>query len=251
VTDIYVPRARGRIHSSCTPTAQTATPRSSPCSRARGRGTAYVVAIPNFPLTSDKSGGSVVLGDYAHQPTDLHFILDQVLRLAATSDTPLPARIDRHHIGLSGLSLGGATAYGFGFNTCCHDARITAVIIMSGIKLPFGNDPYRFDKPILIFHGTADPVIPYSTAGAVYASAARPKYFVTLLGAVTLLNTRTHRPTRPSRNCGHTRLLERLPESPGRGPGAPAGRTPNQPRSARSNPRPRSGRTAAGRFISE
>jgi predicted esterase len=143
----------------------------------------YAVVVPNFPLTSDTSGGSVVIGDYAKQPADLHFVLDQVLHLAATPDTPLTGKIDRHHIGLSGLSLGGATAYGFGFNTCCHDPRITAVIIMSGIELPFGNHPYVFDKPILIFHGTADPTIPYSTAGTVYASASPPKYFVTLLGA--------------------------------------------------------------------
>ncbi len=143
----------------------------------------YVVVVPNFPLTRDQSGGSVVIGDYVHQPADLHFVLDQVLHLAATPNRPLTGKIDRRHIGLSGLSLGGATAYGFGFNTCCRDPRITAVIIMSGIRLPFGDHPYVFDKPILIFHGTADPTIPYSTAGPVYASVKPPKYFVTLLGA--------------------------------------------------------------------
>jgi len=143
----------------------------------------YVVAIPTFPLTSDTSGGPVVIGDYEHQPADLHFVLDQVLHMAATPNTPLTGKIDAHHIGLSGLSLGGATAYGFGFNTCCRDPRLTAVIIMSGIKLPFGNDPYVFDKPTLIFHGTADPVLPYSDARTVYASVPPPKYFVSLLGA--------------------------------------------------------------------
>jgi len=143
----------------------------------------YVVAIPNFPLTNDVSGGSSVLGDYVNQPADLHFVLDQVLHLAAAPNTPLTGKIDAHHIGLSGLSLGGATAYGYGFNTCCADPRITAVIIMSGIKLPFGKDPYVFDKPILIFHGSADPVIHYSSAPPVYALAAPPKYFVTLVGA--------------------------------------------------------------------
>ena len=142
----------------------------------------YVVVLPNFPLTSDKSGGSVVIGDYAHQPADLHFVLDQVLNMAAKPNTPLSGKVDKQHIGLSGLSLGGATAYGFGFNRCCRDPRITAVIIMSGIKLPF-DGPYVFDRPILIYHGTADPVLPYSNAGEVYTSAAPPKYFVTLVGA--------------------------------------------------------------------
>ena len=171
------------IHSSCTPTAPRATPQKfTVLARAWARH-GYVVVVPNFPLTRDQTGGSVVIGDYVHQPADLHFVLDQVLHLAATPNTPLTGKIDRRHIGLSGLSLGGATAYGFGFNTCCRDPRITAVIIMSGIRLPFGDHPYVFDKPILIFHGTADPTIPYSTAGPVYASVKPPKYFVTLLGA--------------------------------------------------------------------
>ena len=143
----------------------------------------YVVVIPNFPLTSDVSGGSVVLGDYVNQPADLHFVLDQVLQLAATPGTALTGKIDPHRIGLSGLSLGGATAYGFGFNACCADPRITAVIIMSGIELPFGKHPFAFDKPVLIFHGSADPVIPYRSAPPVYAAAAPPKYFATLIGA--------------------------------------------------------------------
>jgi len=143
----------------------------------------YVVAVPTFPLTSDTSGGSVVVGDYVNQPRDLHFILDQVRHMAATRNTALTGKIDTHHIGVSGLSLGGATAYGIGFSVCCRDPRIAAVIIMSGIKLPFGDGAYVFDKPVLIFHGTAAPRIPYSTASSAYAAAASPKYFVTLQGA--------------------------------------------------------------------
>jgi dienelactone hydrolase len=183
VTDIYVPAGKGPyplvIHAHG---AGGDARKFSVLAGAWARH-GYVVAIPTFPLTSDTSGGPVETGDYVNQPADLRFVLEQVLHLAATPNTSLTGVIDTHHIGLSGLSLGGATAYGFGFNACCADARVTAVIIMSGIKLPIGDDPYVFDKPILIFHGTADPVIPYSTAPPVYASAARPKYFVSLVGA--------------------------------------------------------------------
>ena len=183
VTDIYIPAGEGPyplvLHAHG---ADGDARKFTLLARAWARH-GYVVAIPTFPLTSDTSGGPVVIGDYVQQPADLHFILDQALHLAATQDTPLTGKIDTHHIGLSGLSLGGATAYGFGFNTCCRDPRLTAVIIMSGIKLPFADDPYVFDKPTLIFHGTADPVLPYSGARTVYATAAPPKYFVSLLGA--------------------------------------------------------------------
>ncbi len=183
VTDIYVPSGRGPyplvLHAhGAGGDARKFTVLASAWARH-----GYVVAVPTFPLTSDTSGGSVVVGDYVNQPADLHFVLDRVLHLAATPNTPLTGKIDPHRIGLSGLSLGGATAYGFGFNTCCRDPRVRAVIIMSGIELPFGDHAYVFDKPILIFHGTADPVIRYSTAGTAYASAAPPKYFVTLVGA--------------------------------------------------------------------
>jgi fermentation-respiration switch protein FrsA (DUF1100 family) len=183
VTDIYIPAGQGPYPLILLAHGSAGDARKFTVLAGAWARHGYVVAVPTFPLTSDKSGGSVVLGDYVNQPADLHFILDQVLRMAAMPATPLTGKIDTHHIGVSGLSLGGATIYGFGFNACCHDPRITAVIIMSGIKLPFGNDPFVFDKPILIFHGTADPTIPYSTASSAYASVASPKFFVTLLGA--------------------------------------------------------------------
>jgi len=183
VTDIYIPAGNGPYPLILHAHGSAGDARKFTLLAGAWARHGYVVVIPDFPLTSDVSGGSVVLGDYVNQPADVHFVLDRVLHLAATPNTPLTGKIDAQHIGLSGLSLGGATAYGFGFNTCCADPRITAVIIMSGIKLPFGNHPYVFDKPILIFHGSADPVIPYSSAPPVYASAAPPKYFVTLIGA--------------------------------------------------------------------
>ena len=183
ITDIYIPAGKGPYPLILHAHGAAGDARKFTVLAGAWARHGYVVVVPNFPLTRDQSGGSVVIGDYVHQPADLHFVLDQVLHLAATPKTPFTGKIDRRHIGLSGLSLGGATAYGVGFNACCRDPRITAVIIMSGIKLPFGNHPFVFDKPILIFHGTADPTLPYAPAGTVYASVAPPKYFVTLLGA--------------------------------------------------------------------
>jgi dienelactone hydrolase len=114
----------------------------------------------------------------------MRFVLEQVLAMSARPGNVLSGKIDPAHVGVSGLSLGGATTYGVAFNACCRDDHIKAAIIMSGIKLPFGNAAYHFEgTPVLIFHGTNDPLIPYSTAPTAYASAARPKYFVTLVGA--------------------------------------------------------------------
>jgi dienelactone hydrolase len=183
VTDLYVPAGAGPypliVHAHG---ADGDAHKYSEIARARARH-GYVVAIPNFPLTNDLGGVPSVIGDYVNQPADLHFVLDQVLRLEATPRSPLAGKIDAEHIGASGLSLGGATTYGFAFNSCCRDPRIDAVIIMSGIKLPFDDDPYVFDRPLLVMHGTDDPVLKYPTAVTAYAAAAPPKYFVTLHGA--------------------------------------------------------------------
>jgi dienelactone hydrolase len=144
----------------------------------------FVVAAPAFPLSNDRSGGPVVVGDYPNQALDVRFVLRQLLAMSARSGDALSGKVDAGHVGISGLSLGGATAYGAAFNDCCRDSHVTAAIIMSGVKLPFDDEAYRFEgTPVLIMHGTNDPVIPYRTAPGAYAAAAPPKYFVTLIGA--------------------------------------------------------------------
>ncbi|MCU1428813.1 MAG: phospholipase/Carboxylesterase [Actinomycetia bacterium] len=144
----------------------------------------YVVAAPAFPLSNDRSGGPTVVGDYVNQAVDMHVVITRLLRMSGGKHNALSGKIDPQHVGVSGLSLGGATVYGVAFNDCCRDAHIDAAIVMSGIKLPFDNHPFQFaGTPFLMFHGDADPTIPYATAAPVYTDAAPPKYFVTLLGA--------------------------------------------------------------------
>ncbi len=144
----------------------------------------FVVAAPAFPLSNDESGGPVVIGDYPNQALDMRFVLRQLLAMADRPGNALSGKIDADHVGMSGLSLGGATAYGAAFNDCCRDAHVDAAIIMSGIKLPFDDHQYHFaGTPVLIMHGTNDPLIPFNTARTAYAEAAPPKYFVTLIGA--------------------------------------------------------------------
>jgi predicted dienelactone hydrolase len=144
----------------------------------------FVIAAPAFPLSNDRSGGPVAVGDYPNQALDMRFVLEQVLTMSNAKNNALSGKVDPEHVGVSGLSLGGATTYGVAFNACCRDEHIDAAIILSGIKVPFGNTPFDFSgTPILIMHGTNDPSIPYKTAPDAYAGASAPKYFVSLLGA--------------------------------------------------------------------
>ena len=122
-----------------------------------------------------------MIGDYVNQPGDVSFVIDRVLARARRHGTPLSGHVDPRHIGLAGHSLGGATAYGVGFNSCCRDPRVDAVIAMDAIKLPFGNHRFSFrGKPLLLIHIKGDPVVAYSFSQDIYAAAAPPKYLMTL-----------------------------------------------------------------------
>jgi dienelactone hydrolase len=186
-TDIYIPRGRGRFPLIVHAHGASGNPGKFTQLFSAWARHGYIVAAPAFPLTSDTSGGPTIIQDFVNQPADMSFVLSGVLKLDRTHGSPLFGKIAEHRIGMSGLSLGGVTTYGAAFNTCCEDKRVTAAIIMSGIELPFGTGHFIFDKPIMIMHGTADPVIPYNSAVTAYAGiqAGRtvPKFFVSLLGA--------------------------------------------------------------------
>jgi dienelactone hydrolase len=184
VTDIYIPDGDGPypliVHSH----GASGHPRKFTKLLGAWARHGYVVAAPAFPLSNNESGGPVVVGDYPNQALDVRFVLERVLRMARKDGNALSGKVDADHVGVSGLSLGGATTYGVGFNACCRDAHIDAVIIMSGVKVPFGGKPFDFSAaPILILHGTADPLLKYTAARDTYAEAVAPKYFVTLIGA--------------------------------------------------------------------
>jgi fermentation-respiration switch protein FrsA (DUF1100 family) len=136
----------------------------------------YVVAVPAFPLTNDRAGGPRVLGDYLAQPADVSFVIESVLRLHGD-------RVDGDRIGVAGLSLGGATTYGLAFNDCCRDDRVDAVVLMSTLRLPFGDGRYELgDTPKLLLQLTGDPIVPYDEAVDAYDEAAAPKFLVSLEG---------------------------------------------------------------------
>ncbi len=133
----------------------------------------YVVAAPLFPLTSNQSTVETV-GDFVNQPADMSFVIDQVLA-RSEDDGPLEGRVDGEHIGATGLSLGGATVYGIGFDECCRDERIDAVLVMAGLLLPFDEAFEWPPVPLFIIHGNGD-----SRGREPYMMASPPKYLMTI-----------------------------------------------------------------------
>jgi dienelactone hydrolase len=147
----------------------------------------YIVAAPTFPRsTEDQPGGEAAsdVGDVANQPADVSFVIDEMLRLAGDSDSVFYKHVDEDHIGLAGHSLGGVTAYGAVFNTCCKDDRIVAGAFLAGPRDLLsaalgGSFEYRPFPSLLI---VADGDFVYESSRDAYPALLSPKWLITLHG---------------------------------------------------------------------
>ena len=90
--------------------------------------------------------------DYAGWADDDQFTIDLLDHVERT------ACIDRRRVYLTGFAIGGQMA---AVVACGHADRITAFAAVSGLFDPAGCEPSRA-MPVLAFHGTADPMIPYT-----------------------------------------------------------------------------------------
>lgn len=181
VTEVYIPRAKGPFPLVVFAHGNAGNPGKLTQMLSAWARAGYVVVAPAFPLTNDLTEASSVIIDYVNQPADVSFVIDRVLRQNRRKGSPLSHRINAHHIGLAGHSLGGATTYGVAFNDCCRDKRIDAVITMDAVRAPFGDDKFAFrGKPLLMIHILGDPVVPFSTSEDIFAIAAPPKYLMAL-----------------------------------------------------------------------
>jgi predicted dienelactone hydrolase len=145
----------------------------------------YMVAAPNYPLSSADAPGGVSFGrgvaDAKNQPADASFVINQVMK-----DTQLGEIVDPKRIGASGHSLGGITTYGLTYSACCRDKRVKAAVPMSG----FGGLVEPIDQyfrggptPLLALHGNSDGTVPIASDINTFARAQPPKYFLTFIGA--------------------------------------------------------------------
>ncbi|HTJ75475.1 MAG TPA: hypothetical protein VL337_08925 [Acidimicrobiales bacterium] len=140
----------------------------------------YVVAAPDFPVTSEGVPGGPERGVDAPeaQPADVRFVIDQLLA------DPLAARIDPHRIGAAGHSMGAGITMGVAFNTCCRDERIGAGVLMAVDPPTLYHGDYFVPPaaPVLVIHGDRDESLPYAGGRRAFATAEPPKFFLTVVG---------------------------------------------------------------------
>jgi predicted dienelactone hydrolase len=142
----------------------------------------YVVAAPIFPLTNSGAPGGPDEADLVNQPTDVSFVITQMLSSASGT---LAGLIDPHRIAVTGQSDGGSTALAVAYDQHYFDSRIDAAMILSGAEIP-GIGGYTFPSPsppLLAVQGTGDTVNAPASTYHFFGLARHPKFLLSLLGA--------------------------------------------------------------------
>jgi predicted dienelactone hydrolase len=114
--------------------------------------------------------------DYQNQPGDVVAVIEALLDGA----DPIRDHLDEGEVGVAGHSLGAITAIGLGYNSCCADDRVVAVMEVSGIKLPFPEGDFDDPPPLplLAVHGAKDSTVPVTGSDALVADATGPSHYL-------------------------------------------------------------------------
>ena len=126
----------------------------------------YIVAAPDYPLTSGGAEGGANALDVVNQPGDISFLIDSILGWSEAG-RPFATEPDPERIGLSGYSLGGLTSYLATYHPEWRDPRIRATAAIAGPSTGFTRRFFaNSDAQLLSIAGTADALIEYSGNGA-------------------------------------------------------------------------------------
>lgn len=144
----------------------------------------YVVAAPAFPIARDDAAQGDWMVDLPKLPGDMTFVINEILRLNADGSSPLQGAVDPANIGVAGHSMGGMTTLAVAGNTCCHDRRVKAAVVLAGRETPFGSGQFwaRITTPVLLVHGDADTSVVYADGRRAYADAPPPRFLLTVIG---------------------------------------------------------------------
>lgn len=147
----------------------------------------YVVAAPNYPLSSSSAFTRIRMtdtSDVINQVKDVRFVIDRLL-----ADPFFGPAIDAQKIGITGHSLGGVTSYFATYGAGLRDPRVKAAaliapgdpvqtVLSNGMGL-WGTQHAAVPVPVLFL--TAEKDVFARTTGRPYAAYARvegPKFQV-------------------------------------------------------------------------
>jgi predicted dienelactone hydrolase len=125
----------------------------------------YVVAGPDYPQSA-----------FATHPPIITKVIDRLTQERS---------VDPNAIAVGGHSLGGLDALGVGYDTCCRDPRVRAVMVFESPRIDFPGGSYlNQGPPILVVQGDQDPLIPVPTAADITHPLTTASYEVLIPGGM-------------------------------------------------------------------
>jgi predicted dienelactone hydrolase len=159
----------------------------------------YVVAAPNFPLTSCRAPHPAE-DDLANQPSDMAFVISRLVAAGRRPHGSLAGLVDPARIAVAGHSDGGDTVAALAAGNCCRDRAVRAAIVLAGAEWPPLGGLYfgKGTPPVLFVQGSADAINPPSDSLAMYrADTSGPRFYLDLPGAGHLAPYEGRRPPEP------------------------------------------------------
>jgi alpha-beta hydrolase superfamily lysophospholipase len=142
----------------------------------------FIVAAPDFPLSSTSPPGPVTQSDIDNQARDISFLISVLPNLIVPS--AVRDHVATTEVGVVGHSDGGNTAARVASNSCCFDARIGAAVVLAGDEGTSGGTwAAPGSPPMLVLQGTADTINPWSLSQRLFDDSAAPKWLVAINGA--------------------------------------------------------------------
>ncbi|MBM3660034.1 MAG: hypothetical protein FJW95_11125 [Actinobacteria bacterium] len=147
----------------------------------------FVVAAPDFPISSLVFPGPASQADLPGQALDIRFLID-TLQNPSALPAVLQDKIAPGKVSVTGHSDGGVTVAAASGNSCCLDPRIGASVALAGDQ---GGSLFRSGEwfqptapPQMFIHGTADGDVPYSYSLKLYDDTVVTRYMVSIPGGV-------------------------------------------------------------------
>jgi dienelactone hydrolase len=160
----------------------------------------YVVAAVEFPRTNCHVSHPVE-ADLVHQPGDVAYVISQMLQISGQPHGVLSGLVNPADIAVAGHSDGGDTVVALAANTCCHDRRVKAAVILAGAESPWPLGGSWFPSgtpPILFVQGNADNINYPSASQLMYrADTTGPRFYLDLFGVGHLPPYEGNRPPEP------------------------------------------------------
>jgi pimeloyl-ACP methyl ester carboxylesterase len=137
----------------------------------------HVVVAPAMPGSVDRSDFTALLS-LPFQPGRIRQVLS-----AVTDGPQAIGVVDPERIALMGHSLGAMASLAVGFNTCCQDRRVDAVVSVAGelAELPDGSW-VEGTVPVLLVHGDQDGTVPPAGSDAAVREVGTSAYLLAVRG---------------------------------------------------------------------